>query len=597
MAEDSIKKLGKQSQFKLKLLTVIIILIMISLSTLSLYTYRKADRQWNEIANNNLQIYALHDELVQLMGYGGLIHDFKNFVLRRDIDRYDDVIEQTFLDIDQTLTELQRFEEYNSESLAALEQTIEQYKQKFYLARKLIDEDSSPLEIDLQVRVDDTAALQALSDFQTKVRQTLDNQKLQLTKNFERAFTLQIAISMIFVLLLVFYFSYLLRANANQARLAKKALAGAQSKSDFLSNMSHEIRTPMNSIMGILQILGRDLNHQQDLKLVDRALFSAKSLLGIINDILDFSKIEARQLSLENIDFSIDMIVETTVSELAPYASRKSIYLKADIEEGMPTIRVGDPVRVKQILLNIVSNAVKFTEQGGVVIEVKEEQREDKKGVVFKITDTGIGISEAAVKHLFVRFNQADTSITRRYGGTGLGLTITQNLIELMGGNISVTSELGAGTCMRVYLPLTESSSPDNYTAVSEAVAPPNLEDLTILIAEDNDVNRIVIETMLSVTNATIHFAENGRIALEKFKQINPDLILMDIQMPEMDGIQACLAIRELNSSVPLIALTANVMKEDIMEYDAAGFTGHLAKPLDMNELNRTLTLQLVEST
>ncbi|NDV91357.1 PAS domain S-box protein [Alteromonas sp. 345S023] len=375
-----------------------------------------------------------------------------------------------------------------------------------------------------------------------------------------------------------------------------KQLAESSSKarSQFLSNMSHEIRTPINGILGTLQILQRDISENQHSRLIGNAIFSAKSLLRIINDILDYSKIDANQLELETVELALDNIIESVVSDFLPVAHNKDITIKTVFAQNMANRWLSDPVRLRQILINLVSNAVKFTDTGSVTIKVSEASNEAQNGIIIAVSDTGIGMSEHALSQLFERFTQADTSITRRFGGSGLGMSITHNLVTLMGGYIRVASSEGNGTKFLVYLPIEKAATQVSYRH-DEGLAfeTPNLAGKCILVAEDNMINQEIVKSMLEKTNADLHFAENGRVAVDMFNKVAPDIVLMDIQMPVMDGKQAFHLIREIDAVVPIVATTANVMTEDVKEYQALGFSGYLSKPFDLSSFYRYLDEKL----
>ena len=345
--------------------------------------------------------------------------------------------------------------------------------------------------------------------------------------------------------------------------------------------MSHEIRTPMNGVLGMLQLLEKEPLSDKTKTLVSTAVYSAKTLLRILNDILDYSKIESHSLSLETTEFSIEKTMESILSNEFPKAFDKDVKVSIDYEPTMPTYWYGDAVRVRQIFMNLVSNAIKFTKQGSIDIQLKAEQRKGKHGLVFTIVDSGIGMSKRALASLFDRFTQADISTTREFGGTGLGVSITHELVTLMGGRINVTSEVDKGTTFVVFLPIIPSTSAiEPSEKVFKKVAP-NLSGRTILIAEDNEINQEVVKSMLADTNATLHLVSNGQLAIEAYKQYQPDIVLMDIHMPIMDGKKACQLIKQQYGHAKIIALTANVMEQDVQDYLKIGFDGHLGKPIE----------------
>lgn len=375
-------------------------------------------------------------------------------------------------------------------------------------------------------------------------------------------------------------------SNSALQKARHEAEKANKAKSEFLSNMSHEIRTPMNGVLGILQILEKSDLSQNARELVFKATYSANALLVIINDILDFSKIEANKLALEQRPFSMLEIVDYVMSDLRPMAEKKAIDFDAIIEPEFIDGWLGDYVRVRQILINLASNALKFTEEGGVIIKLK--MNSNGQGVSLEVIDSGIGMSEEARQRIFDRFTQADTSTTRKYGGTGLGMAITVSLISLMDGSIEVKSVENIGTTVIVGLPLEPVTLSDDEQPVPQDDVP-NLKGVRILVAEDNDINQTIIASMLEETNAKLVFAKNGAIAVEAFKKHRFDAVLMDIQMPEMDGIEAFSLIRAINRDVPIWALTANVMKEEVEHYSRLGFTGHIGKPINLNYLHLVL--------
>jgi CheY-like chemotaxis protein len=366
-------------------------------------------------------------------------------------------------------------------------------------------------------------------------------------------------------------------SNIALRRATTEAEKANESKSVFLSNMSHEIRTPMNGVLGTLQILERSELDEKSKELVSKAIYSASSLLTIINDILDFSKIEAHKLVLEQAPFSFGEVLESVKLDTIESVRCKGIELIINIDPCFHDGWMGDYVRVRQFLLNLISNAVKFTETGSVTVDVS---RNDKNVIEIVVTDTGIGMSDEAQQRIFERFNQADSSTTRKYSGTGLGMPITVSLIRLMGGDISINSVVDQGTAVAISLPLEQAENLPKHKIHGNTA--PSLDSKTILVAEDNEINQLIIKTMLEETNAKVIIVENGKIAVEAFKRYSFDLVLMDIQMPEMDGIEAFTVIQGINESIPVIALTANVMMEDVQKYNALGFVGHIGKPIDL---------------
>ncbi len=372
----------------------------------------------------------------------------------------------------------------------------------------------------------------------------------------------------------------------------QKAEAATEAKSDFLANMSHEIRTPMNAILGGLQLLGNaDLNDKYK-SILQNAAFSAQSLLTIINDILDYSKIESNKLELELAPFTLKEVVESVQYDLQPLISSKGIELNVHIEKQFKDGWMGDIVRVKQVLLNIASNAVKFTHEGSVDIRILTGQYDNKDAILIEVKDTGIGMSDEVCKRIFDRFTQADTSTTRKFGGTGLGMSITLNLVRLMGGELTIDSEVNSGTQVNVALPLAST----NLTTVTEqngALTVPNLLGREILVAEDNEINQAVIEAFLAETQANVTLVDNGAKAVEAVKNTSFDIIFMDIHMPVMDGREAQHRIASLDEHIPVVALTANVMPADVEDYLKRGFVYHIGKPIDAKKLYDVLENQL----
>lgn len=360
-------------------------------------------------------------------------------------------------------------------------------------------------------------------------------------------------------------------------------------KSEFLANMSHELRTPMNSVIGTLQILQRQALNEKQTELVSQGLRSSKSLLSIINDILDFSKMEAGQLTFEDIATDVVELTEETVSEMLPLAEQKGLTIDLSVAQGMHKNWIVDPVRFKQVQFNLLSNAVKFTHKGGINLAIYQEG--DK--LVFCVKDTGIGMEDKSVEQLFERFAQADVSITRKYGGTGLGMAICQQIVAHMQGQIKVKSVLGQGTQFDVYLPLEQASSANKTSTAQTFRAVPIYQGIPVMLAEDNMVNQRIFSAIVEPTKAQLMIAKDGLEAVNMYKAQPVSLVFLDIQMPNMNGVEACKVIKELNPNVTLIAVTANVFKEDIIKYKEAGFADCLAKPVDIDALYQVMAHHL----
>ncbi|MCX5633967.1 MAG: response regulator [Phycisphaerae bacterium] len=402
----------------------------------------------------------------------------------------------------------------------------------------------------------------------------------------------------------------LLKATATAKEMAAEAGKANAAKSQFLANMSHEIRTPMNAIIGFSEVLEEEPLTEQQKEYIKMILGSGKHLLRLINDILDFSKIETGKIKIENVECDIRAMLANVESLMNPAAKAKKLELKIEFAEDVPRLIISDIVKLQQCLINLVSNAIKFTEQGYVKIAVKQVEKENKPFIVFEVIDTGIGIPADKLSIIFDAFTQVDGSTTRKYDGTGLGLTITKQFAGLIGGDISVESEMGKGSIFRITLPADIAAGQQQPApeSVADRQTDEKIERIIetghsncrdnlrtefsgrVLVAEDNKTNQTLIKLLLEKLGFVVTIAANGVEVGEAVRKQQFELIFIDMQMPEMGGCTAARRLRSLGVKAPIIAMTAGIDEEDKKECLAAGCDDYIPKPVDKNRLIKVIS-------
>jgi signal transduction histidine kinase/DNA-binding response OmpR family regulator len=368
------------------------------------------------------------------------------------------------------------------------------------------------------------------------------------------------------------------------AEAKEVAEAANRAKSSFVANMSHEIRTPLNAVLGLAKIIVRDDGNPKSVDTANRILDAGEHLLGVINEILDFSKIEAGKMLIDPQPFELAACVHKAVELLRDRAVLKRLEFNSHLSLDLPRWVHGDRLRVEQILINLLSNAVKFTERGEISVQVSRSR--ESGNIVFRVADTGIGMAAEQIARLFSAFEQADSSTTRKFGGTGLGLVISRSLANQMGGDIAVESYVGVGSTFVVSLPLVEVEA--QVSAQTHAAGGQRLKGLRILAAEDVELNRYVLEDLLTTEGARVEFAENGQLALDVLARMGReafDLVLTDIQMPVMDGYDLARHVTRIYADLPVIGLTAHAMSDERDKCRACGIVAHVTKPIDEEAL------------
>ncbi|MBI3142958.1 MAG: response regulator [Bacteroidetes bacterium] len=386
----------------------------------------------------------------------------------------------------------------------------------------------------------------------------------------------------------------LAESQAEAQKAMEEAIQASKAKAEFLSTMSHEIRTPMNAVIGMTHLLLQDNPSEEQMENLSTLKFSAENLLALINDILDFSKIEAGKIALENIDFSLKELVRSVKEALSLRANDKGVEVRTLMGDDVPTHVVGDPTRLTQILNNLVGNAVKFTNEGSVTLKVEcLDKTAHKDRLRFSVIDTGIGIAPDQHERIFEKFSQATATTTREFGGTGLGLSITKKLLELMGTNIKLESELGKGTtfCFDLEMGVAVADKTKALATKDHEIFS-SLKGLNVLVVDDNKTNILIAKKFLHKWEINVESAADGAQACELVAKHHFDLVLMDLQMPVMDGLTATSHIRAMAGSkslVPIIALTASAMNEEKQAIFDAGMNDFVSKPFNPADLYRKI--------
>lgn len=450
---------------------------------------------------------------------------------------------------------------------------------------------------------------QLINEFELRERSLIEDKAIQsqiAVKDTNKQIAVFSFLTVVLLIFMAFVIIKYIKNNNHYREVLRKARKEAEdlmkTKDRFFTNMSHEIRTPMNAIAGFTERLADtrlEEHQQQHLQIIRK---SVDHLLNIINDVLDYSKLKSGKLSLENNPFNVKEVISDVFHLSEPISRNKKIQFTLKIDKTVPDILMGDHVRLRQILLNLVSNALKFTESGHVHIFVSSSPVENKKVTLnIQVIDSGIGMSENELKKVFDEFEQVEKSTTRNYGGTGLGLTITKKLVELHNGQIEIDSKVNVGTKVIIQLPYKTGEKPEKLPEIRTNKKSDLLNQLRVLIVDDEKYNRLLLTAILKKHNAIYTESSNGYLALLELDMNDYDLILMDVRMPHMNGLETVQKIRSMKSGrksqIPVIALTAAVSPENQLEYKKAGMNGFLPKPYSEEELIKCISDVLVKET
>jgi len=599
-----------------------------------LYTQQSLLPEFTEIitirnATQNFRVADLFSSVSSRLGFGGAIHHFKNYLLRHEsADK--NKFTNSYNNIIRDLNALKAILTSNSLSyqhVQAIYSVMEQYHNNIDIAEQLINQGKSTTYIDEIVKVDDFKAIVALEYFNnlltsfvspevwyeksSKRIQGLSTTEQQIelnNSNYEKdiydGIVIELILLSILSIILCYICVYLLtkivfeivKSYKRISHLLVEADQSSIAKSEFLATMSHEIRTPMNGIIGLTELIKDTKLSKLQKQYISKISSSADSLLAIINDILDFSKIEAGKIELDMQEIHLKEFMDDVFELFSTRAADSPIKFSLSIDNSLDDYIISDPVRLRQIISNLMSNAIKFTDAGTVSLSVSDYSHKDQTALMIEVSDTGIGLTKEQQNNIFRRFKQADSSTTRKYGGTGLGLAISKQLARLLKGDIKLRSEVNSGTTFSVTFPcefVQHSTSDVIENEEKSAKFPP---DTNILLVEDNRVNQIVAKGMFKKLGfKNISITNHGLEALELIKQNtknnNPafQLIFMDCQMPELDGYETTKKLRKKKITIPIIAMTANAMKGDREKCIASGMDDYLSKPIDMEKLVSTI--------